>query len=64
MSKIIENLKLNQASTWRGIIGVLGSFGVVLSPELTESIIALCVAGFGVIEVIRNEKATDDDKQS
>ncbi len=61
MSEIISKLKLNQASTWRGIIGILGSFGVAISPEIAEQIIALCVAGFGIIEVVRNEKAEEDD---
>ncbi|MFI3241233.1 MAG: hypothetical protein R3Y43_01540 [Alphaproteobacteria bacterium] len=61
MSEIISKLKLNQASTWRGIVGILGSFGVAISPDLAEQIIAICVAGIGIIEVVRNEKASDDD---
>ena len=60
MTKIIKNLKLNQASTWRGVISILGSFGVVINPALAEQIIAICVAGIGIIEVIRNEKSEDD----
>lgn len=60
MVKIINLLKLNQASTWRGLIGVLGGFGVVVGPALSESIIALCVAAFGLVEIIRNEKKPDD----
>lgn len=56
MLKIIEILKLNQASTWRGFIGIAAGFGVAISPELTEQIVALCVAAIGIVEVVRNEK--------
>lgn len=56
MLKIIEILKLNQASTWRGLIGIAAGFGVAISPELAEQIVALCVAAIGIVEVVRNEK--------
>mgnify|MGYP000551933727 CR=1 FL=1 len=56
MIKIIELLKLNQPSTWRGLIGILTGFGFAISPELAEQIIALAVSAFGLIEIVRNEK--------
>lgn len=62
MSKIIEILKLNQSSTWRGLISILAGFGVAISPALMEQIVALCVATIGVVEVVRNEK--DEKKEN
>lgn len=56
MLKLIEVLKLNQPSTWRGLISLLSGLGFAISPELAEHIIALAVSAFGVVEVIRNEK--------
>lgn len=63
MSKIIEILKLNQSSTWRGLISILAGFGVAISPALMEQIVALCVAAIGVVEVVRNEKDEKKRKQ-
>lgn len=42
---------LKQHSTWQGLIGVATGFGVVLSPEQAEAIIAAGVALIGVISV-------------
>lgn len=56
MLKIIELLKLNQPSTWRGLISLLSGVGVVLSPELVEHIVALAVSAFGIVEIVRSEK--------
>lgn len=53
MNKILEYLR--QPSTWRGIITVVSGFGVVISPELTNEIVATGVGIIGLIEVIRNE---------
>ena len=55
MEKIFELAK--QPSTYRGIIGILTGFGIALSPDMAEAIIAFAVAGFGLIEVVRNERA-------
>lgn len=41
--------RLREASTWRGIVGVLTAFGLVLSPEKIDAIVA---AGLGLIGVI------------
>ena len=56
MLKLIKILKLNQASTWRGLISLLSGFGIFISPELMEHIVALAVSAFGIIEIVRNEK--------
>lgn len=58
MDTIISYLR--QASTWRGIIGVVTAFGVVLSPEQTGAIVTLGVAAIGAVEVFRNEKKKED----
>lgn len=59
MLKLIELLKLNQPSTWRGLIGLLSGLGVAISPELTEHIVALAVSAFGIVEIVRSEKNTN-----
>lgn len=56
MLKLIELLKLNQPSTWRGLIGLLSGLGVAISPELVEHIVALAVSAFGIVEIVRSEK--------
>jgi hypothetical protein len=50
---IIEHLK--QESTWRGIIAVAIGLGIQLAPELQESIIALGMAGIGMINILKNK---------
>ena len=56
MLKLIELLKLNQPSTWRGLISLLSGLGVAISPELVEHIVALAVSAFGIVEIVRSEK--------
>lgn len=46
---------LRQPSTWRGAIAVASAAGVAVSPDLTEAITTVGVAGIGLVEVIRNE---------
>lgn len=41
--------RLKEASTWRGIIGLLTATGVTISPELIDKIIAAGLALMGVI---------------
>ena len=57
MLKLIDLLKLNQPSTWRGLISLLSGLGVAISPELVEHIVALAVSAFGIVEIVRSEKA-------
>lgn len=56
MLRLIELLKLNQPSTWRGLISLLSGLGVAISPELIEHIVALAVSAFGIVEIVRSEK--------
>ena len=46
---------LSQQSTWKGVIGIATAAGVVISPDMAESITALGMALIGVINVFRNE---------
>lgn len=39
------------ASTWKGLIGLVTAFGVALSPEMAEKLIAFGMAGVGFIQV-------------
>lgn len=56
MLKLIELLKLNQPSTWRGLISLLSGLGIAINPELVEHIVALAVSAFGILEIVRSEK--------
>jgi len=47
MNYLIERLK--EASTWRGIVAILTGFGVYLTPEQQNAIIALGLAVMGAI---------------
>lgn len=48
---------LTQTSTYKGVFTILGTFGVVMSDGLAQAIIAFCVATFGLIDVIIDERA-------
>lgn len=49
-------IDLNQPSTWRGIVGLAGLFGIAVSPELADQI-ALVMGGiFAGIEIYRDER--------
>ena len=41
--------RLKEASTWRGIIGIITACGVALSPEQIEAIIATGIALMGIV---------------
>jgi F0F1-type ATP synthase assembly protein I len=49
--------RLNETSTWRGVIGVLTGLGVKVRPDLAESIIAAGIALMGIINIFRKEKS-------
>jgi hypothetical protein len=48
--------RLSEVSTWRGIIGILTSAGVYVSPDRAAAIIAVGMALIGLINVVRSEK--------
>ena len=43
---------LNEPGTWRGVIMILGSFGIVFSPEDAERIITGVLGLIGILNVI------------
>jgi hypothetical protein len=47
--------RLNEASTWRGIIALISAAGVALSPDQGVAIVTAGVALAGVINVFRKE---------
>lgn len=49
-------IDLNQPSTWRGIVGLAGLFGIAVSPELTDQIAIAMGAIFAGIEIYRDER--------
>lgn len=49
--------RLNEPSTWRGLIGLLTCSGIVISPDLSSSIVTLGLSAIAVIEIIRKERA-------
>jgi hypothetical protein len=55
MDWIIE--RLGEASTWRGLVGLVTAAGVAISPELATQIIAVGVGLIGLINVVRKERA-------
>lgn len=54
MDYLMERLK--EKSTWRGLVALATAFGVTVSPELAEAIVALGLGLIGVINVTRKEK--------
>ena len=48
--------RLKEASTWRGIIGLLTAMGVTISPELIDKIIAAGMALMGVVGMFFKDK--------
>jgi hypothetical protein len=48
--------RLDERSTWRGVVLVLTALGVTLSPEQAEAIIAAGIAGAGLIGVFAADK--------
>jgi hypothetical protein len=54
MKPILDRLK--EPSTWKGLIVVLGAFGIAIEPEMQTHIIAVGGGLFGIIEILRREK--------
>jgi hypothetical protein len=54
--------RLSEASTWRGLVGLLTAFGIVLSPEQVVSFMSAGTALIALINVFRKESASPDGK--
>lgn len=54
-AKFIKN-RLREASTYRGIIVLLGIFGVSIEPEKADAIVAACIALYGVLAAFFPDK--------
>jgi len=61
LAYIIDRLK--EASTWRGIIGLLTAAGVTISPEMIEQIVAAGLAVMGIIGMVFKDKAGGADTE-
>ena len=47
--------RLKEPSTWRGIVMLITGFGIGISPDLAEHIVAVGVSVAGVIGVITSD---------
>ncbi len=58
MNKIIATVlnQLAQNSTWRGLLRILTSAGIVIEPQMQEAILAAGLSAIGLINVIRKGK--------
>ena len=54
MTYLLE--RLNEASTWRGILALVTAAGVTLTPELQGAIVAAGLAAIGLVNVFVAEK--------
>jgi len=62
MKYILE--RLGEASTWRGVIALGTGFGVMLSPEMIEAIVATGMSMAGLIGMaFKDKKDKVDDKK-
>ena len=59
MNTIIAYLieRLDEPSTWRGIVWFITAFGIVLSPEQKESVVATGMAIAGLVGVFKIGRA-------
>ncbi len=55
MNYIVD--RLQEASTWRGIMAFLTGVGVVISPDQVEAIVAAGLAIVGLLGVFTRDKA-------
>lgn len=50
--------RLQERSTWQGLVAIATAFGVTLEPSLTDALIAFGVAAAGLIHVLWPESGT------
>ena len=53
--------RLKEASTWRGLIGLLTAAGISISPELLDKIVAAGMALMGVIGMFFKDTAAKSE---
>lgn len=53
---------LNQSSTYKGLFAILAAFGVMISPELSNAIIACALGVIGLVDVIIDETKKKADE--
>ena len=46
---------LSQSSTYQGLLTLLAAFGVIISPELSDAIIACALGIIGLVDVVIDE---------
>ena len=46
---------LSQSSTYKGLFALLAAFGVIISPELSDAIIACALGIIGLVDVVTDE---------
>ncbi len=46
---------LSQSSTYKGLFALLAAFGVIISPELSDAIIACALGIIGLVDVVIDE---------
>ena len=54
--------RLKEASTWRGILGLLTAAGITISPEQIDKIIAAGLAAMGVIGAFFGDRVRKTEK--
>lgn len=47
--------RLKERSTWFGLLSLLGAAGMVISPEMSEYIIAIGMAVGGIVGIVTEE---------
>lgn len=64
MKSILEYLtnRLQEPSTWRGLIGLASAIGVVLTPEQADGIIAAGISLIAVINIFKKDAKSPDAK--
>ena len=48
--------RLKEPSTWRGMVAILTAFGVTISPEQVEAIVAVGLSVMGLIGLLTPDK--------
>lgn len=48
--------KLSEPTTYIGLLGLLGAFGVSIAPELSDSIVQVGISIASLIAILMNEK--------